>query len=146
MSDKDSNKEHQYKINHSIADPNQEAATPVPAATVLLVREGKTTPEVFMIQRAAKTNFGGAWVFPGGKLDQEDYQESLYDKCGGLNDQKASEILGIESSGLGYWVACIRECFEECGVLLAYTEDKKLFNPDVEQQKILDSYRDKLNN
>ena len=49
MSDKDSNKEHQYKINHSIADPNQEAATPVPAATVLLVREGKTTPEVFMI-------------------------------------------------------------------------------------------------
>ena len=27
MSDKDSNKEHQYKINHSIADPNQEAAT-----------------------------------------------------------------------------------------------------------------------
>ena len=77
MSDKDSNKEHQYKINHSIADPNQEAATPVPAATVLLVREGKTTPEVFMIQRAAKTNFGGAWVFPGGKLDQEDYQESL---------------------------------------------------------------------
>ena len=40
MSDKDSNKEHQYKINHSIADPNQEAATPVPAATVLLVREG----------------------------------------------------------------------------------------------------------
>ena len=61
-----------------------------------------------MIQRAAKTNFGGAWVFPGGKLDQEDYQESLYDKCGGLNDQKASEILGIESSGLGYWVACIR--------------------------------------
>ena len=146
MSDKDSNKEHQYKINHSIADPNQEAATPVPAATVLLVREGKTTPEVFMIQRAAKTNFGGAWVFPGGKLDQEDYQESLYDKCGGLNDQKASEILGIESSGLGYWVACIRECFEECGVLLAYTEDKILFNPDSEQQKILDSYRDKLNN
>ena len=69
MSDKDSNKEHQYKINHSIADPNQEAATPVPAATVLLVRDGKTTPEVFMIQRAAKTNFGGAWVFPGGKLD-----------------------------------------------------------------------------
>ena len=39
MSDKDSNKEHQYKINHSIADPNQEAATPVPAATVLLVRD-----------------------------------------------------------------------------------------------------------
>ena len=37
MSDKNSNKEHQYKINHSIADPNQEAATPVPAATVCLL-------------------------------------------------------------------------------------------------------------
>ena len=63
MSDKDSNKEHQYKINHSIADPNQESATPVPAATVLLVREGKTTPEVFMIQRAAKTNLAALGFF-----------------------------------------------------------------------------------
>ena len=44
MSDKDSNSENQYNINHSIADPNQEAATPVPAATVLLVRAGEATP------------------------------------------------------------------------------------------------------
>ena len=100
MSDKDLEIKQQIRFS-TPADPNQEAATPVPAATVLLVREGETSPEVFMIQRAAKTNFGGAWVFPGGKLDQEDYQDPLYDKCGGLNDQKASEILGIESSGLG---------------------------------------------
>ena len=57
MSDKDSNKEHQYKINHSIADPNQEAATPVPAATVLLVREGKTTPEGFYDPKSSQNKF-----------------------------------------------------------------------------------------
>ena len=26
--------------------------------------------------------------------------------------------LGIENNGLAFWVACIRECFEEVGVLL----------------------------
>ena len=55
MSDKDLEIKQQIRFS-TPADPNQESATPVPAATVLLVREGETTPEVFMIQRALIIN------------------------------------------------------------------------------------------
>ena len=44
MSDKDSNKEHQYKINHSIADPNQEAATPAPKFPIKFIRREFLNP------------------------------------------------------------------------------------------------------
>ena len=38
----------------------------------------------------------------------------------GPNNSDASTVLGIEDGGLAYWVACIRECFEEAGILLAH--------------------------
>ncbi|MEK9837637.1 MAG: hypothetical protein VW396_01110, partial [Ilumatobacter sp.] len=38
--------------------------------------------------------------------------------CVGLDDHAASAALGLPSGGLAYWVAAVRECFEEAGVLL----------------------------
>ena len=50
-------------VNTQMADPNEEPTVPQPAATVLLVRDTKDDGiEVFLIERAAKTNFGGAYV------------------------------------------------------------------------------------
>ena len=45
--------------------------TPVlPAATVVLLREGRSAPEVLLLRRSARLAFhGGAWVFPGGRVD-----------------------------------------------------------------------------
>ena len=40
--------------------------------------------------------------------------------CAGRTDAQASEILGVDAGGLGFWVAALRESFEEAGVLLAY--------------------------
>ena len=113
------------KINHTLRDPNQPVAVPVPAATVLLVRDTDEGLQVFLMQRAKKTNFGGAWVFPGGKIDPSDNHPKYASLSPKLSDAKASANLGINDGGLQYWVACIRECFEECGVLLAYAEDEK---------------------
>lgn len=46
-----------------------------PAATVVLLREAAPTCEVLMVRRNAQLAFhGGAWVFPGGRIDPEDYQ------------------------------------------------------------------------
>lgn len=43
------------------------------AATVVLLRERARGFEVFLLRRAlASTVLGGAYVFPGGKVDQED--------------------------------------------------------------------------
>jgi 8-oxo-dGTP pyrophosphatase MutT (NUDIX family) len=42
------------------------------AATVMLLRDGAAGPEVLMIERPDRGSFAGAWVFPGGKLDDSD--------------------------------------------------------------------------
>ena len=43
-----------------------------PAATVVVVREGIAAPEVLLLRRSSKLAFhGGAWVFPGGRLDAD---------------------------------------------------------------------------
>ncbi|MGK0260837.1 MAG: 8-oxo-dGTP pyrophosphatase MutT (NUDIX family), partial [Candidatus Azotimanducaceae bacterium] len=49
---------------------NQEVATPVPAATILMLRQGSDSLEVFMVVRHHQIDFAsGALVFPGGKAD-----------------------------------------------------------------------------
>ncbi len=46
------------------------------AATVILLRDRPGGPEVLMMRRSSKIAFGGMWVFPGGRLDPEDYPPS----------------------------------------------------------------------
>ena len=46
---------------------------PIPAATVVLLRDGKSGVEVLMLRKNAKIDFGGMWVFPGGRIEEEDY-------------------------------------------------------------------------
>lgn len=94
---------------------------PQPAATVTLVRDSPRGLEVLMLQRSPKLAFmPGAHVFPGGALDAIDEARELQALCVGLDDAAASRALGIERGGLAYWVAAIREAFEEAGILLAY--------------------------
>ena len=95
-----------------------------PAATGLLVRDADAGGvEVFMLRRTFNAAFAsGMFVFPGGKVDDVDGVDEIAELCDGLTDSHASALLGIASGGLAYWVACIRECFEEAGVLLARHE------------------------
>jgi len=103
------------------------AAEPVvlrDAATVLILRDGAEGLEVFMLRRNLNSDFvGGAYVFPGGAVDPDDRHIDLEPVCEGRSDADASRRLGIESGGLAFWVAAIRESFEEAGVLLAYDLD-----------------------
>ena len=90
-----------------------------PAATVLLVRDCSNVLEVLMVKRSKRPPFGNLYVFPGGKIDESDKDLSIIDFCSDLNDEQASTKLGIDEGGLSYWVACVRECFEEVGIILA---------------------------
>jgi 8-oxo-dGTP pyrophosphatase MutT (NUDIX family) len=45
---------------------------PIPAATVVLVRERSGALETLMLRKNSKLAFGGMWVFPGGRIDDED--------------------------------------------------------------------------
>ena len=100
-----------------------------PAATVMLLRDHPLNGvEVFMLQRTLNAAFAkGMYVFPGGRVDANDAESTLEAHCDGMTDEEASALLGIPHGGLSYWVAVIRECFEEAGVLLA----RSLENNDV---------------
>jgi 8-oxo-dGTP pyrophosphatase MutT (NUDIX family) len=48
----------------------QEPVPALPAATVVLLRESRDALEVLLLRRSSKLAFhGGAWVFPGGRVD-----------------------------------------------------------------------------
>lgn len=117
-----------------MADPSAPGAAPVPlrdAATILIVRDGDDGLEVFMLRRNLRSDFvGGAYVFPGGAVDPPDRALDLARWCRGRSDEEASTRLGVHAGGLGFWVAAIRESFEECGVLLAYGADGELVRLD----------------
>jgi 8-oxo-dGTP pyrophosphatase MutT (NUDIX family) len=94
------------------------------AATVMLVRDTDDGPEVFMLRRTGRASFAaGMYVFPGGRVDDADHADEIEPFCSGLDDADASRQLGLASGGLAYWVAAIRECFEEAGILLAERRD-----------------------
>ncbi len=44
----------------------------IPAATVLLIRDTDDGIETLMLRRNSKIAFGGMWVFPGGRVDDEE--------------------------------------------------------------------------
>lgn len=86
----------------------------------MLVRDGDAGLEVFMLQRTHAAVFAkGIYVFPGGKVDSADAGPAFEAISDGEDDASASARLGLERGGLAWLVACIRECFEEAGVLLA---------------------------
>ena len=85
---------------------------PVPAATVLLIRDGANGLEVFMVKRHHQIDFvAGALVFPGGKASKSDFDPAIAEVSDGGGDWTP------EMRALG--AAAIREAFEESGILLA---------------------------
>ncbi len=69
----------------------------IPAATVVLVRDGDEGLEVLMLHRVSKVAFGGMWVFPGGRVDDGDREP-------GDDEETAARR------------AAAREALEECGL------------------------------
>jgi 8-oxo-dGTP pyrophosphatase MutT (NUDIX family) len=96
-------------------EPNAIARIPAPrkAATVMLLRDGADGMEVFMIVRHQDSDVhGGALVFPGGRVDDEDYDLAA-------DASVFPPLPGVDAVTAALRVAAVRETFEECGVLLA---------------------------
>jgi 8-oxo-dGTP pyrophosphatase MutT (NUDIX family) len=123
--------------------------TPRKATTVVLLRE-KTSKgfEVFLVRRHDDSAFmGGNYVYPGGRVDPADQSPDVLSFSRGLSPEKASEILGNSppDESIGYWIAGIRELFEEAGILLAYDSGGKILSwmNRIGQEKLL-RYRESL--
>ena len=118
---------------------------PRPAATVLLVRDSQEDVEVLMLRRNLNSDFvGGAYVFPGGSVDSTD--ADLTSDDADFTDEHASHRLSLSDGGLAYYVACLREVFEESGLLLARTVDGSYVNfDDAVTRDRFAAYRRELN-
>jgi 8-oxo-dGTP pyrophosphatase MutT (NUDIX family) len=96
---------------------------PRDAATVLLLRDDpKAGLQVFMLRRHSDSAvLGGAYVFPGGKLDAADAQvaDQHLDQSAQRLQQLLAEPALTPVQAKALYVAALREAFEECGVLLA---------------------------
>lgn len=99
--------------------------TPVDAVTVIMVREGGQMPfDVFLMRRHRDQGFmGGAFVFPGGRLEEADCDLSLLKRATGLDAGQAKAKLNEPflsgEKAMGLFLAAVRETFEEAGVLWA---------------------------
>lgn len=72
----------------------------VPAATVILLRDGGAGLETLMLKRDSKLAFaGGMWVFPGGRVDPEDYPPEAPDDVD-LASRRAAVREAREEAGL----------------------------------------------
>ncbi len=97
-----------------------------PAATVIMLRDGvggSKGLEVFLIKRHGLSDVhGGAYVFPGGKVDPADTELDMATHL----DQHLSELHSALNepdidalTAAGLYVAAVREVFEESGILFA---------------------------
>lgn len=102
------------------------AARPRDAATLILLRDSDRPCggiETLLLQRHPRSAFlPGVHVFPGGVVEETDFALEMAALCRGLNFDRAHRIIKDVSppeKSLGFFVAAIREAFEESGILLA---------------------------
>jgi 8-oxo-dGTP pyrophosphatase MutT (NUDIX family) len=97
-------------------------ATPRLSASVILVRDGPTGLEAFMVRRHAQSPVApSAYVFPGGTVRADDVRAAADELQPGLAEVLAARSdspLDVAAAGAVY-VSAVRELFEEAGVLLA---------------------------
>jgi len=103
------------------------------AATLLLVRDtpnsesgsavdlpGDTGLQVYMLERPSRGAFPGLHVFTGGKVDASDEALLATMDWQGPSETEVAQLLNLDHAALplSYYLAALRECYEESGVML----------------------------
>jgi 8-oxo-dGTP pyrophosphatase MutT (NUDIX family) len=115
----------------------------VDSSSIVLVRDAPRGLEVFMLERHLESDFaGGAYVFPGGKLDPAD-RTLPADRWRGQDPHAWVDRLGVDApeDALGLMVAAVRETFEEAGVLLATRAGAPVTADDLASPEVVEARR-----
>ncbi|TMB92965.1 MAG: hypothetical protein E6J45_00995 [Chloroflexi bacterium] len=109
-------------------------APPIPASTVLVLRDHDAGPQVLLLRRSPESSFAAhAYVFPGGAVDSADSDELLLRYAPQFDAAEAARRIGIDGEdaaavSAAFHVAAIREVFEEAGVFIGRNGDGSGFN------------------
>lgn len=112
--------------------PDDEDPPATPAATLVIFRNDPLggAPQLLMVQRAASMAFaGGAAVFPGGRVDDEDRE--LAARLGATADDERDEIAAR--------IAAVRETLEETGLALGLAGRPTLDEARLARQIVLET-------
>ena len=97
------------------ANNNSTPSPLIPAATVMLLREQGGRLEVLMLRRNRQLkSFGGAWVFPGGRVDKADRGQGEVERAKAAAIRETMEETGLDISGadmatLSCWIPPVQE-------------------------------------
>jgi 8-oxo-dGTP pyrophosphatase MutT (NUDIX family) len=137
--------------------PTVDASSPRLAATVILARPALRGIELYMTRRSGQSAFAaGAFVFPGGTADGQDFSTVMAARTLGLEPARvarefratvppqlpSSEAAVGNAAAGALFVAALRELFEEAGILLARRRDgspveaANALSPDVQAERI----------
>jgi len=121
---------------------------PLDSATIILLREAIGEHfEIYLMRRHRNHKFmGGAYVFPGGKLDKEDCIPELFTYGNSLSIEEVKQSLQEpdipEEKAFGLFFNAIRETFEEAGILFAYKSSGEIINfSDADTRQKFAGYR-----
>lgn len=125
---------------------------PKQAATVILVRPSDDNElEILLACRHSGQSFmAGAFVFPGGQLEQADYSEDILPHLLVSADFHPQALLQDDTlaphEARSFFVAAIRETFEEAGILLGGDESGNFINFNCNKTSArFTSYRNAIN-
>lgn len=113
----------------TLTAPPKAPVPPRPAATLALLRQEGDQLQVLLLKRSPLTRFiPGAYVFPGGRVDEVDGSEEILDHLAGPERGNASQEThdsgqprgpDLKLPGGAPLIAALRETLEEAGILLA---------------------------
>lgn len=133
------------RFAESLENPPEVPVTPRPAATIVLLRDGAEGLEVLLMRRTRSAGFvPGAYVFPGGRVDGTDAGPEALARMDGLTPDSAARRLDLpraEPPAVAYYLAALREAFEETGILVARRADGSA-PPTAAEDPSVDALRD----
>ena len=133
------------RFAESVRTPPKTPAPARPAATVVLLRDADAGMEILLMRRNRSAGFvPGAYVFPGGRVDASDASADSVERLDGLTSDAAARRLGLPDavpSALAYYLAAVREAFEETGILVGH-DARGRPPPSAAEDQEVDAVRD----
>ena len=106
----------------SLEHPSHPPVPAKPAATIVLLRDSPSKMEILLLKRDSSASFvPGAYVFPGGGVDPTDWSKKMLTNVDGLTTKTAAtrlDLAGTNPPAIAYYLAALREAFEETGILV----------------------------